>query len=444
VGLVTNASRPRLYYGWWIVVGAGAGHFASVAFASILAAVVMRPMTEELGWTRAEFTFAISAAAILAAFTGVVVGPLIDRYGARPLMLTGALAYGAALFATSLVTELWQFVALHLAAGILARPLIGGVVVNVAVAKWFVVRRGWAISLASSGFSFGTMLMPPLATAVVASLGWRDAFVVMALLFWALMVPAALLMRRTPEDYGMLPDGRRSGEARDDRERRDLERVREDFDRSYTRRDAMRTQAFWLLLLAFSLFLANNIAMLFHAIPFATGTGFTPPQAGFAFGLTGISGLLSKFVWGWALERASAVRLSALAFGAAGGGTLLLLVATDAHSMPALLLAFFAWGFGFGGVTPLSEYLWASYFGRRHLGAVRSLGVPAQVAATSLGPLLVALWFDLAGSYEGAFVAMVAVYAAGAATVLASRPPPLRADADAMEEARAVPAETGR
>ncbi len=423
VNSLTRASLKRPYYGWWIVLAAGTGHFASVGFASILFAVVLRPMTEELGWTRGEFVLATSAAAVLAAFTGPVIGPLIDRSGPRPLMFVGAVSYGTILLATSSVTALWQFVALQLVAGVLARPLIAGVVVNVAVSKWFVLRRGWAISIASSGFSFGTMLTPIIATSVVASLGWRDAFVVMAILFWLLMIPASLVMRSSPEDYGLLPDGRANAEPSDERGRRDQERVRSDFDGSLTRRQAVRTAAFWLLLLAFSLFLANNIAMLFHAIPYATGSGFGAREAGFAFGLTGVSGLVSKLVWGWTLARYSPQYLSVAAFACALAGTVLLLMATQMQSMGVLLIAFAAWGFGFGGVTPLSEYMWASYFGRRHLGAVRSLSIPGQVAATALGPLLVALWFDAASSYDGAFVIMAVVYGVGAAVVSLSRDP---------------------
>jgi len=99
--------------------------------------------------------------------------------------------------------------------------------------------------------------------------------------------------------------------------------------------------------------------------------------------------------------------------------------------MAVLLAAFAGWGFGFGGVTPLSEYMWASYFGRRHLGAVRSLSVPAQVGATALGPLLVAFWFDAVGSYDGAFVMMVATYAIGAVVVSLARDP--RSTADVVE-----------
>ena len=412
-----------LYFGWWVVLGAAAGHFASVGFVSVLYGVMLRPMTDELGWTFAQLTGANSAAAITVALTGPLFGPLIDSRGSRPLMLVGAIADGAVLLATSQVNALWQFIALQLLAGVLARPLIGGVVVNVAVSKWFVARRGWAISIASSGFSFGTMLMPIIATTVVGSVGWRDGFVVMAILFWAMMIPAAMLMRSAPEDYGLLPDGHREGDPTTERRAEEIAQSQRDFDGSLNRAEAVRTSAFWRLVIAFSVFVAANIAFLFHGIPFVSGAGFTGGQAGFAFGFTGVSGLISKFAWGWALSRFSARYLSVAAFAFAGGGTLFLLVATAIESMPVLLLAFALWGFGFGGVTPLSEYMWALSFGRRYLGAVRSAAVPAQVLATASGPLLVALAFDATGSYRGAFAGLVAVYVIGALVITGMRSP---------------------
>jgi len=435
--------RPGFYYGWWIVLAAGTAQFVAVGFTSVLLSVVLRPMTSELGWTRAEFTFASSAAAALAAFSALVIGPLLDRQGARPLMLVGTLAFGASLLATSRVTELWQFMALQLVAGVFARPLIGGVVVNVPLSKWFVLRRGWAISLASSGFSFGTMIMPLAVSAVVTSLGWRDAHVVLALVFWAMMIPAALVMRRQPEDYGLLPDGQREREATSAAEREQLERVRRDLDESYTLHDALRTSAFWVLTVTFGLAIGANISMLFHAFPYMTASEFTSAQAGFALGLTGITGLVAKFIWGAALQRVHRLgprQFSSFSFIAAGLGTLFLVIATSSGSVAVLVLAFLLWGFGFGSVTPLSEFMWAGYFGRRHLGAVRSASVPFTIAGTSLGPLLIAFWFGSAGSYDGAFLAMAGLYAACAAAILGTREPRSSAPRAPAEDPTAQPA----
>jgi predicted MFS family arabinose efflux permease len=128
-------------------------------------------------------------------------------------------------------------------------------------------------------------------------------------------------------------------------------------------------------------------------------------------------------------------QFSSFAFVTAGIGTLLLVMATSSGSVALLVLAFLFWGFGFGSVTPLSEFMWAGYFGRRYLGAVRSASIPFTVAATSLGPLLIAYWFDRAGSYDGAFLAMAGLYAACAAAILATREPRRGTATGRLEEA---------
>src|SRR5207253_9115492 len=118
----------------------------------------------------------------------------------------GGLA-GCALVATSRVETLWQFYLLRGVGQTLGNALLGNLVVNTTVAKWFVVRRGMAISMASIGISLGGVLMAPLVALVIEAGGWRQAWVFLGLLTWVLILPSALLMRRQPEDVGLTPDG---------------------------------------------------------------------------------------------------------------------------------------------------------------------------------------------------------------------------------------------
>ena len=140
-----------------------------------------------------------------------MVGQLVDRYGARPLMLVGAFVYVGSFLAMSRVEVLWQFVVLSMLSGGAGYTLVGPLVVNAALAKWFVVRRGWAIALGSSGVSLAGLIMPVTMTRIVDSIGWRDAYVILGVFVFAILAPAALVMRRRPEDHGLLPDGHRRG-----------------------------------------------------------------------------------------------------------------------------------------------------------------------------------------------------------------------------------------
>ena len=135
-----------------------------------IAGVFLRPMTEDLDWTAAEYTLGASGALVVGGLASFVVGPLVDRCGARPLMLIGAVVYAGCFLALSRVDALWQFVLLTMLAGGIGFALVGGLVVNTTLSKWFVARRGWAIALGSSGISLAGLIMPIAMTQVVDSI----------------------------------------------------------------------------------------------------------------------------------------------------------------------------------------------------------------------------------------------------------------------------------
>ena len=144
---------------------------------------------------------------------GLLLGPRIDRFGSRPIMLVGAAILIPALILTSQVEEYWQYLVLRGVFVITGAAMAGFLVASVTVSKWFVTKRGQALGWTSMGVSAAGIVWPTLTQwAFIEPLGWRASWVVLAGIALVLLVPAALLMRRRPEDYGMVPDG---GESRD-------------------------------------------------------------------------------------------------------------------------------------------------------------------------------------------------------------------------------------
>jgi MFS family permease len=419
---VGPAVRPRIFYGWWIVGGAVVGYFVSVAAGVGSAGIFLRPIVDDLGWSVGAFTLAVTGTNVVSGLAGVVVGPLVDRHGARPLMLVGAVGLSASLLLISRVTEIWQFFLLQGLGVGLCTTLAGPLVLNITMSKWFVLRRGWAIALGSTGISFASMTVPLVLTRIVDRAGWRDGYVVLAVVALLVSLPVALLMRRQPEDYGQLPDGRArdgSGTSQQDRDTITLDRLN-----SYTRSEAVRTRALWLLTLSFGCFGGAAFALLIHGIPFVTDAGFTRGEAALAASVAGVANLMAKFLWGWTLARFPVRTLWGASFGGMIAGIATMLLASQLDVLPLMLAGFFVWGLGFGGGVPLGEFIWAKYFGRVHIGAVRSVGMPVGLVFGAAGPLAVSLLFDAAGTYTWAWVMLAAVNAAGAAAVLASREPP--------------------
>ena len=436
----SERKRPAIFWGWWIVIGAIVGQFISIGVGNSIAGVFLRPMTEDLDWSATEYTLGASGALVVGGLAGFIVGPLVDRYGARPLMLIGAVVYAGCFLALSRVDALWQFLLLTMLSGGIGFALVGSLVVNVTLSKWFVARRGWAIALGSSGISLAGLILPVAMTQVVDSLGWRDAYVVLAVLVVAIVVPVALVMRRRPEDYGQLPDGtRRDAALRSGQPSRAFEQQERDAANSYTRREALKTVAIWLLVIGYALHTFALIAIMVHAIPFMTDSGLTRTSAALAIALSGGANLCSKFAWGYLLQRIHVRYLCATSLLTCASGVALMLVAAQNGWLWLMFVAFLCWGFGFGGTVPLSEFIWAKYFGRVHIGAVRGASVPYVTVFQALGPVIGGLYFDFFSSYTGVFAAFLVAHIIGAIAILASREPPPKVSSSRLPRLQDAP-----
>ncbi|PZC50355.1 MAG: Nitrate/nitrite transporter NarK [Chloroflexi bacterium] len=385
------------YYGWVIVGAALATQFIAIGAQTGVIGAFTKPMTEALGWSRSELFLSESIAQLVMAAIGIRLGPYVDRLGPRPVMLVGIVILVPALLLISQVTELWQWLILRgfiLAAG---AAFLGLFVASVAVSKWFVTFRGRALGFASMGVSLAGVVWPLLATASIDGLGWRGAWALVAGVALVMLIPASLLMRRQPEDYGLLPDG---GAAPTPQQRAAADL---DYRESMDRRAAVRTRAFYLITLSFGLSIVGVFGILTQGIPFLTDNGFSAGEAAALSSTMSFFAMVTKPPWGAAADRWNPRVLAAVGFVIAGTGTAVLVPATQSGSLPLVALAMTIVGIGWGGNIPIHEVLWASTFGRRHLGAVRGLGFPFAAGIASVTPLGLATYFDQVGDYAGAF-----------------------------------------
>jgi len=382
-------SKNSSFYGWRIVGSALLCQFAFMSVSQAIVGIFMGPVTAELGWAVWQYTLGPSLAVGMGALSGVYAGPVVDRQGPRRLMLIGALISALCCYGLSRQETLWLYLTFYLIAGLVGWNFFGPLVVNATINKWFIRRRGWALALGSIGISLAGLITPLTMTAIVDSQGWRIGYMVLALFVLVIVVPMALIMRRTPEDHDLVPDGAVANSIAD----------RDNFQPegpSLTRSEALRTQSFWLLVAGFGLNQAALSSVLVHAIPFATAALFTRQNAALALTVNGLGNLLSKAVWGYCLPRIEPRRLVMIAYSTSALGVAAMLWAAYTSEIRYLLIGFFCYGFGFGGTIPLSEYLWATYFGRAHIGAIRGIGQPVSTVGAMLGPILVGLWYDYA------------------------------------------------
>ncbi len=392
--------------------------FAWMGASQAAAGVFLKPVVEELGWQVWQFTLGTSLAAAAGGLSGIYAGVIVDRHGPRFLVLAGALVAAVCLWGLSWQSHLWMFLVLYAVAGLFGWNLFSSTVINPTITKWFIRKRGWALAVGSIGVSLASLIAPVTMTFIVDTWDWRVGYAAMGAFILVVVAPVAFLMRRTPEDYGLLPDGDSDEPAYvPGQTARTQETV------SFTRRDAVRATGFWLLLFGFAFNMAALISVLVHAIPFLTDAGFSRAIAASALAVNGLGNLASKVAWGYGLQRVHPRALVITAFMISTAGVILILAATATGLYGILFPAFFLYGFGFGGTIPLGEFTWAKYFGRRHIGAIRGIGNPVAILFSGLGPILVGLWFDIAGSYQYAFYAIIAAFFVGAILVALSREP---------------------
>lgn len=415
------AEKQKFYYGWYIV---GVGFLANVASAFSLAStlsVFMKPLTEDLGVSRGVFSLLRSGEGLMAAFLAPLIGTLMDRYGARWLMVLGAICAALGYVVLSHVENFWEFSAVRLSLITVGDSFMGYIVINIAIAQWFLRKRGRALALTSMGIGFAKVGMPLLAASLIVWLGWRDTWLVFGLLTLILVVgPALLVVRRSPEEMGLNPDGALSVVAPGQKKTASAAAQASREDVEWTRNEALRTQAFWLLVVTFGISSVGVTGLNLHVFPYVSDLGHAPVVAATVMSVIASMQLASPIAWGVLAERIDPRFAATLRFIVQGVG-LALAIMTD--NLFCLYAGFFLYGIGLGGNMVLPDILWANYFGRRSLGKVRGLGLLISQALAAMGPPFFGFLFDITGGYGLSFALFGAALMTSAGLSLMLRPP---------------------
>lgn len=408
--------RLPVFYGWVVLFCACCAGFARQGGAVATLSIFVEPMTREFGWSRAALSGAVSLGGVLAALSSPALGRVLDRTGARLILCAAVLGTSAATMLLSLTTALPWFYAMFCIARLnFAGPFDLGI--YGAVTNWFVARRTFAISIASVAQMSGLVILPLIAQGAMLAGGWRTGWLAVGIAVLIVgFIPNWLLMVRRPEDVGLLPD-QQGGRADmpDDRQR-----AAAPPEPTFSRAEALRTQAFWMLAL-FTLFAYPvQAGVSLHQAPFLIERGLSPTMAATVVSvfslLSGVSSLAYGF-WprAWPIRHALALSGMLLVCGVAG----MLAISTPWHAYAAAA----TYGAGIGGLFTMLPIAWADYFGRRSYGAIRGIALTVQVLAQASGPLLSGVLRDLTGTYDLSLQCFVVLSAVSVVAALCGRKP---------------------
>jgi predicted MFS family arabinose efflux permease len=357
--------------------------------------VFLKPIEEGMGWSRSSIGAISLLNWVVMGIGSLAWGALSDRFGARVVVLWGGAILGLGLVLSAQAVQLWHF---YLAFGVLVGAGVSAfyVPLTVIAIKWFEGQRGLAAAVVSSGNGFGILVLSPLSRALIDTIGWRGALVVLGDLAWLIVIPVALLLRDAPGAPAPAPAARGAASQ------------------------ALRGWPFWAIALTHFACCSAHSGPIFHLVSYATDRGVAQMAAAAMLGISGLSSIAGRVVTGIVADRVGAKRtlVTMLVFQAA----LIVpyLAARDVAAFYGLAAAF---GIAYGGVMPLYALVTREYFGERVMGTAYGAVFFISSIGMGIGSWAGGAFHDFLGSYQGLFLSSAAVGALAVLVALGLRPP---------------------
>lgn len=421
IEVLTGRRRP--FYGWWLLawsvtamaLGSGVSFWAFGFYVS--------PLEREFGWSRAEVSLGFSAALLVSGLSGPFVGRWIDVRGPRSAIILGTVLTAASYVLLASTDTLWQWY-LYSALNAVVRQLMFFIPFMSLISRWFVRRRGIAVSILGTGFSLGGFVVVPLVGLAIDTIGWRASMLASGAAVALLFLPIGLwIVRNTPAELGLQPDGASSAEptaasaSSTPAPGSALEGL--------TLRQALRTPLFWVLSSALMLFFYGMFGWLVHQVPFYESVGIPRAQAATIVSVTAGLSVFTRLAVGVIADRITRFEVVALVLALVLlGGMVTLLVST---SLPAIAFFLLLWVIGTSGGPMIEALLLTRAFGVAHFATILGAVVVVETIGQILSPTLAGAIYDATGSYTWALVMFTGTFSCAAVAffVAARLPRPL-------------------
>lgn len=403
----------RVYYGWAVMTASMLSAGASVPMQGPIMGVFQRPIQDDLGWSSGMIALGFALGSGMGGLGSVWVGRVLDRRGSRGVTTAAGMIIAGCMVGLASMTQVWHFWGLFgLARGTAAAGAQLGTMV--ALASWFVRKRGRVVGLLGVGQRTGQALMPVPIGAIIVAYGWREAWLALAgLAFLAIVLPSAAYMRRRPEDYGLLPDGQ---EAKEGPAAEVSDAAGEEL---WSLSEAKRTRTLWALIVGQAAVVLSVNATNLHITASFLDKGLSESGAIAALTIYLAVAAVSVYGWGLVMER---VHTRYLAVTSVVLYLAAMLLAVSTTSFAVAVLFSLAYGSALGVWTVVSRMLFANYFGRRSFGTIRGFAAPIMAGVSMIGPVFAGFFRDATGSYDGAFLVFAGVFVVALAAFAMAAP----------------------
>jgi MFS family permease len=398
----TAKDGKGIFYGW-VVLGAAfitvvLGYAIRNSFAVFYPAIV-----EEFSWGRGSTALMFSISFLIYGLVSPLAGALVDRFGPRRVLPLGGLIAGVGVALCSLATAQWQFFLFYGGIAAIGLSLAGWTPLTTIVSNWFVKKRGLAIGILAAGFG-GSLISAPIAQFLISSFSWQKAYIIVGIFSVVIIVPlCSLLIRRSPQEKGLLPDGapQEAPQSKDSDEPQTAEGKWA--ATTWTLSRAMKVHQFWLLFIIafFFLGLTEQIAIA-HQVYFFRDVGYEPMMAANIYSVFGITFILGTLC-GFLSDRFGREKVFIPGCLLSAGAISLLFLIRDASHLWIPLLFAVCFGLGIGAAGSVFYSAAADLFQGRHFGSILGTITLGFSLGGAIGPSLAGFIHDKTNSYFLAF-----------------------------------------
>jgi MFS family permease len=385
-----GSARPKIFYGWWVVLAAATGLFFGYAPIFVFSfGVFLKPLSREFDSSRTSISLAFAAANLMQCVGSPLTGMLVDRWGPRRVILVATTLFACLLISVMFFSSsLGRLYALFLAMGFIGTGT-APVPYGKAISNWFDRRRGLALGFTMIGIGLGAIVMPPILERLMLSVGWRGTYAILGCAVLSVPISVIVLfLKNSPEQIGLFPDGAKGSVG---------QRKSSSEEDGCTSGEAWRSSTFWAMAGSFFLVGMSVTACVIHLMPMLTDRGISPGTAALASSVLGLALLAGRLSSGYLLDRLFAPFVAACFFAAAGFGMLLL---SNGIGGKVAFIAVLLVGLGMGAEVDVIAYLTSRYFGLRSFGEIYGYLFAIYTLSGALGPLIMAEGFDHSGSYR--------------------------------------------
>lgn len=351
--------------------------------------VFFNSLIEHFGWSRASIAGASSAALFTSGVFGILVGRLNDRFGPRTLMGIASVLYGLGF---CMVSQINTILGLYLFMGFIFG--LGYSAVDVialtTIARWYSKTRGKMTGLVKVGTGAGQFTFPILASFLIATSGWQNAFIIIGSLGFVLLFAISRFLKRDPGT---------------DISENGSENLETSQDKGMVFSQAVKTPQMWLICMINMLLLSSLMSIMIHIVPHARDIGISPHKAAGVLSTIGLVSMLGRFVSGMTIDRTGSKMIMAVSF--------LLLISSlswllAADQMWKLYVFACVYGISHGSFFTAISPIMVELFGIRSHGSLFGVVMFFGTTGGSLGPILYGWLFDLTQSYRTSFMVMLA------------------------------------